>query len=85
MFVAPTIPDERYEKEQASIAPSAPASAGGSHAGRDPGDGPNLIALGAVHRCPGSRSTPARPVRAIYEIAVYSPGDAIEGDDDDRV
>ena len=52
MFVAPTIPDERYEKEQASIAPSASASAGGEPCGSvGLGEGPNPVALGAVHEC----------------------------------
>ena len=38
---APTRPDERYEKAQASIAPSAPASAGGEPCGvGGPGEGP---------------------------------------------
>src|SRR5437667_6925028 len=48
---APTRPDELYKKGQASAAPSAPASAGGSHCGvGGPGDG--LIAFGAtMYRC----------------------------------
>jgi len=47
-----TRPDESYKRGNDSAAPSAPASAGGSHAGRGPGEGPNLIALGAtIHRC----------------------------------
>ena len=47
-----TRPDERYKKEQCFRCPErACISWGRAMQGRGPGEGPNLIALGAVHRC----------------------------------